>query len=217
MSSAKFVSFATRLLPDERKATKRPSALIDGLWPVAGVPSSAALISSVVPVLRSNTNTSELPLVSAGWLGRSKLLAIDANATKRPSALTDGAPIRFRKPLSPLLSLPLNVMLSRSVVRFSRSRTKMSKALFVSPGTRLSAFDENATKRPSALIEATSLSLSPWTPLLLRLISSRFGPDDCAYGAAAVMAATIESARVRCVVRIKLLLGELLPQNAARA
>src|ERR1700741_4708200 len=43
----------------------------------------------------------------------------------------------------------------------SRSRTRMSSAEFVSPGTRLLAMPQNATQRPSAEITASSLTLFP--------------------------------------------------------
>ena len=68
MSSRAFVSPVTRFDALDRKATKRPSALIAACWltrfPWASV--SERLASSVAPVVRSCTNTSGCPFVSPG-------------------------------------------------------------------------------------------------------------------------------------------------------
>jgi hypothetical protein len=53
------------------------------------------------------------------------------NATKRPSAEMEGAP------LTPETWAPAEVTLTRSVVFAPRSWTKTSQPKFVSPGTRL--------------------------------------------------------------------------------
>jgi len=53
-----------------------------------------------------------------------------------------------------------------------RSRTNMSDLPLVSFETRFGAADENATKRPSALIAVNTLSLEPSTPVLETLTRS---------------------------------------------
>ncbi len=84
-----FVSPLTRLVADEIKPTKRPSALIAGrpLSAFACVPDESTLTRSVVPVCRSRTNTSSVALVSFG----TRFEAGDEKATKRPSPLMAGA------------------------------------------------------------------------------------------------------------------------------
>jgi hypothetical protein len=62
-----------------------------------------------------------------------------------------------------------------SVVPATRSHTNTSVAPSLSPGTWVSAADANATKRPSALIDGTSLLFSACPPVLLRLTSSGAG------------------------------------------
>ena len=62
--------------------------------------------------------------------------------------------------------------LTRSVVPNSQSRTKISLSPLVSPLTRLVASDENATKRPSALIEGRSLEPFAEPPVVETLTSS---------------------------------------------
>ena len=47
--------------------------------------------------------------------------------------------------LAPFACVPSEATLTSRVVPVCRSRTKMSDWPFVSPGTRLSAHDENAT------------------------------------------------------------------------
>ena len=64
-----------------------------------------------------------------------------------PSADTTGAK------LSPLPPPPSGPTDSRVVVCRSRRRTNTSRSPLVSPGTRLSAKEANATIRPSALID----------------------------------------------------------------
>src|SRR5438874_272478 len=88
MSLAQLVSPATRLGEAEQKATKRPSALIEGaaLPQLPWLPALSTLTRSVVRVWRSWTNTSVVLLVSPG----TRLVASEAKATKRPSALTTG-------------------------------------------------------------------------------------------------------------------------------
>src|SRR5512133_3019831 len=81
----------------------------------------------------------------------------------RPSADIAGAPL-FRFAAMPVLDT-----LIRRVVPLTRSRTNTSMRAFVSPGTRLDAYDPNATKRPSADIANGShhalLALFPCRPV----------------------------------------------------
>ena len=56
-----------------------------------------------------------------------------------------------------LLSLPSVVTLTRTIVPVCHSETNTSSLPFVSPSTKLLAFDLNATKRPSALIAGSPL------------------------------------------------------------
>src|SRR5438270_261408 len=149
MSLAPFVSPATRLFANEVNATKRPSAEIDGakLVSLACGPWESTLTRLVLPVLRSRTKTSPAPFGSPA----TRLLALDRNATNRPSAEIDAAK------LSPLACAPWELTLTRLVLPVLRSRTKTSPTPFVSPPTRLLAVESKVTKRPSAEIERTML------------------------------------------------------------
>ena len=60
-----------------------------GLGPSPWLPSPATLTRSVVPACRSRTNTSRTPLVSPA----TRLVAVEVNTTKRPSALIPGLPL----------------------------------------------------------------------------------------------------------------------------
>src|SRR5438445_6238564 len=142
-----FVSPPTRLFATELNATKRPSAEIAGtqLAPFPCAPWEATLTRLVLPALRSRTNTSLAPFVSPP----TRLLALDRNATKRPSAEIGAAK------LSPLACAPWELTLTRVVLPVLRSRTKTSPTAFVSPPTRLVAVESKATKRPSTEIERT--------------------------------------------------------------
>ena len=133
-----FVSPAARLEAPLWKATKRPSAEMDGRDGkkeklLAWVPSEATLTRSVTPVRRSWTKTSLVPFVSP----LTRLEAELVKATKRPSAEMDGV---SEKP-SPCE--PSDATLTRSVLRVQpargfpfevqRSWTKTSSQPFVSP------------------------------------------------------------------------------------
>jgi hypothetical protein len=89
-------------------ATTLPSMLIAG-WPLPPLPSTPALdrlTRTVVFRARSRTNTSLLPLRSFG----TRLLADEANAMKRPLALTPGGPST-----AALASTPAVLTFTRSV------------------------------------------------------------------------------------------------------
>src|SRR5439155_233563 len=145
-SAYPLVASATRLVAYDSKATKRPSALIEGLplEPLPSVPALLTLTRSVVPVHRSRTNTSCHPLVSPGtrWVAR------EEKATKRPSALIAGL-LRVSPPL--FASFPALSTFTRSVVPVRRSWTNTSTTPLVSPGTRLVAPEMKTTNRPLAL------------------------------------------------------------------
>jgi len=82
-----------------------------------GVPSGVMLTISIVPLRRSQTKTSALPLVSSG----TRFFASDANATTWPSALMAALELPPSGSMAPH---------KRSVVPAVRSRTKMSVAPF---------------------------------------------------------------------------------------
>src|SRR5207249_4297465 len=84
-------SSGTRFVASDQNATNRPSPPIAGppLAPFASAPALSTLMRSVVPVTRSRTKTSEASLPSSG----TRLVALDVNATYRPSALMDGNPL----------------------------------------------------------------------------------------------------------------------------
>ena len=85
------LSPGTRLEATDSKATKRPSALMAAapkspLKLLPCVPALSTLTLSVSPVWRSWTKTSKTPLVSPA----TRLVAVEAKATKRPSPLMTG-------------------------------------------------------------------------------------------------------------------------------
>src|SRR2546422_463512 len=153
MSLAPFVSPATRLFANEVNATNRPSAEIDGgkLVSLPCVPCEATLTRLVLPALRSRANTSLAPFVSPP----TRLLALDRNATNRPSAEIGAAK------LSPLACAPWELTLTRLVLPVFRSRTTTSPTPFVSPCTSWAADDPKTTKRPSAEVARPLLSPVP--------------------------------------------------------
>src|SRR5262245_52669005 len=102
------------------------------------VPSDATLTRSVTPVIRSCTKTSNAPFVSPG----TRLLALLANATNRPSAEMDGQ--NCAKPsLGTLLGVPSDATSTRSVTWDTRSYTN-------TPIANEASMNLNATNRPSA-------------------------------------------------------------------
>src|SRR5438552_10226937 len=154
-SATPLVSPGTRLVASLSKATNRPSLERAGqncsmLAAFACAPVESTLTRSVIPVIRSLTKTSKAWFVSPTTKSSASL----AKATKRPSAETTGLKLR------PLPCAPEELTLTRCVFAVhpatdtpfvrQRSRTKTSVWSFVSPGTRLVASLEKATKRPSA-------------------------------------------------------------------
>src|SRR5882672_1719338 len=81
-------SGVTRFVAEDEKATYRPSALRLGalLASLAWLPSAATLARTRVPVWRSLTKTSHVPLLSLA----TRFEEYDENATNLPSALIDG-------------------------------------------------------------------------------------------------------------------------------
>ena len=81
---------STRLVAEDSNATNRPSALIEiegsSLDPFPSIPAVETLTRVVTLVRRSRTNMSSNPFISPD----TRLVAPDANATYRPSALIDG-------------------------------------------------------------------------------------------------------------------------------
>ena len=112
-------------------ATQRPSPLRDGwsLPPFAWLPSKPTLTRVVVFAWRSRMKMSFASLVSPS----TRFDAAVEKATKRPSSESAGAK------LSPFASTPALLTLTRSVSPVWRSRTKTSRAPFVSPWTRFDA------------------------------------------------------------------------------
>src|ERR671924_395 len=119
------VSPPTKLEAKEWKATKRPSAEIEGeklaRFPCA--PAELTLTRFVLPVLRSRTKTSLTPLVSPPNRFESK----EQRATKRPPAEIEA------RALPPFPSAPAELTLTRFVLPVLRSRTKTSMAPLLSP------------------------------------------------------------------------------------
>ena len=108
----------------------------------ASAPELSTLARSVCLVNRSWTKTSSAAFVSSG----TRFEAPDRNETRRPSALIPGR----RAPAEPACS-PLLLTLAVSISPVARSRTKTSRAPFVSFGTKPAKLDVKATKRPSPL------------------------------------------------------------------
>ena len=132
MSAAPFVSPATRLEASDRKATKRPSAEIDGPPepPFACFPALDTLTRLVVPGFRSRTKTSARAVrVARHEVGGVGLEGDEAAVGgDRRARRTSRSPAPRRWTRSRARSCPLR-----------RSRTKTSPAPFVSPATRLEA------------------------------------------------------------------------------
>ncbi len=105
---------ATRFVASDSKATYRPSALIEGrpLAAFAMLPSNAMEISVVAgvhpagpPIQVSRKKTSGTPLLSPA----TRLVASEANTTKRPLAVIEG--VR----LAPSAPVPINAAEIRTV------------------------------------------------------------------------------------------------------
>src|SRR5262249_650253 len=141
-------SAASRLNETDSKATKRPSAEIEGgeeaPSPLAPGP-PARLTRLVVVVCKSLTDTSGARAPSAGWgfAGR------EWEGAKGRSAEIDAS----EESLLPLAPAAPPARLTSVVVFVCRSRTNTSPPRSPSLGSRLVAKDTKATKRPSAEIE----------------------------------------------------------------
>ncbi|GJD76556.1 hypothetical protein CFIICLFH_4814 [Methylobacterium goesingense] len=158
-SVAPFVSPVTRLVARLWKATRVPSAEIEGARlppPVLCAPVLSVETRVVVPVPRSLTKMSCRPLVSPV----TRLLEVLTKATRVPSAEIEAAVLGPR-PCAPALSVE-----TRVVVPVPRSLTKTSVVPLVSPSTRLLAVLWKATRVPSAEIAAMALALLASAPVL---------------------------------------------------
>jgi hypothetical protein len=147
------VSAGSRFVAVESKATSRPSAETLG---ASAAPLAVRVTGTVVPVRRSRR------WISRGWLPPRQ----NTNATERPSEEIAGS--SDRAPRASAGRGTSSVRLRR------RSRTYTSRALSRSSGCRFEARDSNATKRPSAEIDAFSDRPLPWAPRApdARLMSS---------------------------------------------
>ncbi|PYP35126.1 MAG: hypothetical protein DMD48_14645 [Gemmatimonadetes bacterium] len=120
------------------------------------------------PSARSRTKTSVPYGKAAGVSSATRSSAADANATKRPSALT---PVLTK--LSPSASPPVAVTLTSSVAPVRRSWTKVLKKEFVGGGTtNPKPYDPKTTKRASGVMTGKPLKLVPSPPVLDTLTRS---------------------------------------------
>src|SRR5262249_30437982 len=161
-SSKPLVSFGTRLLANDTKLTKRPSALIVAsrelsLACVPSVATDTSFVEGVQPAAPTHVSRTKMfckLLVPPG----TRLVAAEVKATKRPSALIEGSREKsFACVPSPATDTSL-VEGVQPVAPAQVSRTKTSGRLFVSLGTKLVAPDKNATERPLALIQESVLN-----------------------------------------------------------
>src|SRR5439155_10481148 len=118
---------------------------VDGRGPVLAFLALAALVEGDGGgwgPSTSRTKTSAVASVSAG----SRLFATEWNATKRPSAERAGP----KEPPLPFAPAAPVARLASVVVFEAMSRTKTSKVVSGSAGSRFDAEEVKATKRPSA-------------------------------------------------------------------
>src|SRR3989304_825694 len=175
MSVSELKSPATRLPAKEWKVTKRPSALM--AWPLKptplpkspSVPSLAtdtravAGVQPPTPKQGSRTNTSKAPFVSLP--APTKLSALDAKVTKRPSALMDGSlPARLASVPSVATDTRVVEGVQGPLAPKQVSRTKTSATPLMSLLTRLLAAEAKTTRRPSALSPTRLLTPLPSLP-----------------------------------------------------
>src|SRR3990172_93143 len=125
-------------LPTDPKTTHSPSGEIHGsrLYPFTSPPLNLTLTLAVVPAVMSRTKTSLSALPSLA----TRLVASDSNATREPSAERE-LPVL----IPPRAWASAESMLTRLVLPVEVSCTNTSVSPFVSPVTRLEAFDWNAT------------------------------------------------------------------------
>ena len=186
MSRLPLLSPLTRSLASERKATNRPSALTEAsneralpetLPAVLTLTIFVAVAGSVLWRSRRNTSLARpSPPPPVGTSSRSvtpltRSLARLVKATQRPSELVNGSALKSLG--LPVKLGPVESALTRLVVLLWRSRTKMSVCELVSTpaGSRSLAALRKETKRPSALIDGSSLAALPTPPAVLTLIS----------------------------------------------
>jgi hypothetical protein len=155
------VSPGTRFDASEENATNLPPAENAGCElspPIPWAPVEPTDTREVVLVHRSRTNTSASPFVSP----RTRFDACDTKATNLPPG--DNA-------VSKLLTLsgwaPVELTDTLVVAPVRRSRTNTSTSPSVSPGTRLEAYEANATNLPSAETAGDSLPAFACAPVEL--------------------------------------------------
>lgn len=176
-SNVWLLSLATRFVALEPNTMKRPSALRDGakLLPLDSVPSDATetrVVAGVqptgAPTQVSRRNMSVEALLSLA----TRLVASDAYATKRPSALIAGTVANpAEAPLSPFPSEPSGTTetgtvlgVQPAVAAMQVSRRKIFSKPFVAIDVKLDALETKATNRPLELIAARLLSPLPSVP-----------------------------------------------------
>ena len=140
------------------KNTHRPSAVIAGDDEVvtSSPPADVTDARNVVPACRSRTKTSCRSLKSS----RTRLFMEERKATTLPSSESTASLTPQQAVLSPWV--PAVEIDTRSVVPLMRSRTKRSASPFVSPETRVVAFDTKATNLPSPEMTASLLLDVGW-------------------------------------------------------
>ena len=187
-----------RFAAKEVKTTRPPSGKIVGTnesaVEAAPVAPSAQLTRVVVPLCRSLTKMSEHGVGSVHTCGQEspssllRLVAVEANATYRAFAEIDGSVESASAPTPAALSARLTSV----VVAVCRSRTNTLVTASLSSALRLSAWETNATNRPSA--EMTESVLWPFAgaPVgpLARLTSGVSFAAACAGAARPMVTAT---------------------------
>src|SRR4029079_7770877 len=145
----------------ENVATKRPSPDNRGHVTLLVVVSTGCAVIVIVCCSMSRTKICSTPARGTG--AATRLHAADRNDTKRPVCDSDAREHAL------LASAPVELTLARIVVPATRSCTKMSLALLLSPETRLIADDVKATKRTSPLIGGSIEGRSASPPAVLTL------------------------------------------------
>ena len=129
------------MLANDSNPTKRPSA------ESAGKSLNAITLDAVCrdadPLGLAGLPIADEDVVLPVGVARDKVAGARAESDEAPVGRDSGTP------LLESLWMPPVPTLTRSVVPACRSRTKTSRSWFVSPGTRLVAYDAKATKRPS--------------------------------------------------------------------
>ena len=127
-----------------------------------------ALATRVTPVVRSRTNTSVFALPSLmPPVTKLPASAVDTNATKRPSVLTDRA---LPRPLLRAVAVEVALAVVRDTREIAPERSQITASVpcwapTTSPGTRSGATVVNAMALPSPEIAGRELAPRPGVPL----------------------------------------------------